>query len=243
METTSGGFVAIPKFILQNSSLTSDAIVLYANLLHFDRGGSRGCFAKRETLSRFSNLSLHKIRNAIKVLEDNGVISVVRRRNSLTDVIKITPDCRAQIKEAKSRKPAHRQPVSKPCTPQEVKEFNLSSLKANKTKQENKACPTANSERVKKPQPNRVESTQEEPLESIPNPIHQRATDELLGTIQGHIQPRSYEVWLKDIWVENETDTEVTLKTPKGFYVANYIKDNYLSKIESITGKQVRVLE
>ena len=147
------------------------------------------------------------------------------------------------LKEAKSRKPAHRQPVSKPCTPQEVKEFNLSSLKANKTKQENKTCPTANSERVQKPQPNRVESTQEEPLESIPNPIHQRATDELLGTIQGHIQPRSYEVWLKDIWVENETDTEVTLKTPKGFYVANYIKDNYLSKIESITGKQVRVLE
>ena len=115
------GFVALPKFILQNSSLTPDSIVLYANLLHFDRGGGRGCFCKRETLSRFSNLSLHKIRNAIKVLEDNGVISVVRRRNSLTDVIKITPDSRPPIKESRR---SIRKPVSKPRNTQEVKEVN-----------------------------------------------------------------------------------------------------------------------
>ena len=240
MDTTGSGFVVLPKFLLQNPSLTPDSIVLYANLLHFDRGGGRGCFCKRETLSRFSNLSLHKIRNAIKVLEDNGVISVVRRRNSLTDVIKITPDSRPPIKDSKS---SRRKPVSKSCTSQEVKEVNTSTRRDNNTIQRNNTCPTDSPEGVQTNPKQGVESTQERTLESVPNPIHQRATDELLGTIQGHIQPRSYEVWLKDIWVENETDTEVTLKTPKGFYVANYIKDNYLSKIESITGKQVRVLE
>ncbi len=55
----SNGFVALPKFILQNPKLTPDSIVLYCQLLHFDRHGSKhGCIDRRETLSRFSNLSL-----------------------------------------------------------------------------------------------------------------------------------------------------------------------------------------
>ena len=98
----SNGFVALPKLILQNPNLTPDSIVLYCHLLHFDRNGSKhGCIAKRSTLERFSNLSLHRIRKSISNLEDEGIISVVRRRNGLSDRIRINPDCRPKINEPK----------------------------------------------------------------------------------------------------------------------------------------------
>ena len=236
MDTTGSGFVVLPKFLLQNPSLTPDSIVLYANLLHFDRGGGRGCFCKRETLSRFSNLSLHKIRNAIKVLEDNGVISVVRRRNSLTDVIKITPDSRTPIKESRR---SIRKPVSKPRNTQEVKEVNTSTRRDNNIVQRNNTCPT--DEGVQTNPQQGVESTREGTTVPEPNPIHQRSTEEFLGTLQPQIEPRTYSVWFKDTWIETETETEVTLRTSKGLYVANYLKENYLTKIETITGKRVTI--
>jgi len=238
MDTTSGGFVVLPKFILQNSSLTPDSIVLYANLLHFDRGGGRGCFCKRSTLSKFSHMSLHKIRNAIKVLEDNGIISVVRRRNSLTDVIKITPDCRPPIKDSKSI----RTPVSKSRNTQEVKEFNTSTRRDNNTIQRNNTCSTDTSKEVQTNHEQRVESTPVGTTAPEPNPIYQRATEEFLGTLQPQIEPRTYAVWFKDTWIETATETEVTLKTAKGLYVAKYLKDNYLSQIETITGKAVTII-
>lgn len=241
MDTTSSGFVVLPKFILQNSSLTPDSIVLYANLLHFDRNGGRGCFCKRSTLSKFSHMSLHKIRNAIKVLEDNGIISVVRRRNSLTDVIKITPDCRPPIKESKSTKSTRSKPVSKSFDTQGVKEVDTSTRRDNNTVQTNNTCSTDTSEEVQTNHEQGVESTPEGTTAPEPNPIHQRSTEEFLGTLQPQIEPRTYAVWFKDTWIETETETEVTLKTAKGLYVAKYLKDNYLSQIETITGKQVTI--
>lgn len=202
MSNPSNGFVALPKFILQHPDLTPEAIVLYANLCHFDRGSGRGCFAKRETLSRFTNMSLHKIRNAIKVLEDNGIISVVRRRNSLTDVIKITPDCRPPTKEAqteqkRARKSTTRQPVSKSRNTQEIKDFNTSSLRDNNIIQSNNTCPTdcpeeatttatatskdyswqAFVEQVKTPRTG-VEPKPAGTIGPEPNPIYQRAPEE-----------------------------------------------------------------
>ena len=98
----SNGFVALPKLILQNPNLTPDSIILYCHLLHFDRNGSnQGCIARRSTLSRFSNLSLHRIRKGISNLEDEGIITVVRRRNGLSDRIRINPDCRPQLNQRK----------------------------------------------------------------------------------------------------------------------------------------------
>lgn len=261
MSNSHDGFVILPKFILQNKDLTPESIILYANLLHFCRQGGRGCFAKRSTISKFSNMSLHKLRNAIKVLEDNGIISVCRRRNSLTDVIKITPDCRPPIKEA--RRPA-RQAISKPRTTQEIKVFDTFSLRDNNNTQENNICPTTTTTEVvttpKKavPTPNSsknshlsrrnqkthktsdISASNDTPA-PLPNPIHQRATAELLGHLKTQIRPKSYEVWFGNSWIEHETVNEVHFRSGKGIYVADWIKDNYIGKLERITGKQVRV--
>ena len=246
MSTTDGGFVALPKFILQNPSLTPEAIVVYCQLLHFDRGSGRGCFAKRETISKFSNLSLHKVRNAIKVLEDNGIIEVVRRRNSLTDVIRITPDCRPPIKEAKQVKTHSSRTSTKAVSitrnTQEIKPFNVSTNRDNKTIQTNYNLSPNTPKGVKTNHENRVKTEHEDTIEPKPNPIHEQATNELLEKLKPLIRQRSYDVWFADIWIEKDTEKEVTLRTAKGLYMADYIKDNYLSKLETISGKRVRVI-
>jgi len=260
MSASHTGFVVLPKFILQNPDLTPESIILYANLLHFDRKGGRGCFAKRATIAKFSNMSLHKVRNAIKVLEDNGIISVCRRRNSLTDVIKITPDCRPPVKEAS--RPA-RKAISNPCTTQEIKEFDVSTIRDNKNTQRNDICLTKTTEvgtttdnsvlipnssknshlssNIQKTQKTGDISASNDTPAPIPNPIHQRATEELLGHLKTQIRPKSMDTWFGNSWIEHETATEVHFRTGKGIYVADWLKDNYLGKLESITGKQVRV--
>lgn len=256
------GFVALPKFILQHPDLTPEAIVLYSNLLHFDRGGGRGCFAKRETISKFSNMSLHKVRNAIKVLEANGIISVVRRRNSLTDVIRINPDCRPQIKEARQRArksvSARPKPISTSRNTQEIKDFDTSSIKSNKITQVNNTLPTDTLQRVKNNHETTGKQSQETTIPPNPNPIHVDSTEEhirpqsylkhqvstetILGQLKEKLRPQSYQTWFKDVFVANETDNQVEIFTPKGLSVANLIKDNYISTLETITHKQVSVI-
>lgn len=95
MHGENDGFVILPKFILHNTNLNADAVRLYANLLHYDRGKGRlGCIARRTTLATICGFSVHRVRRAVGMLESEGIISVTRRRNSLTDRIRITPDCR-----------------------------------------------------------------------------------------------------------------------------------------------------
>ena len=110
------GFVMLPKLILNNTSLNPDAIILYAHLLHFDRGkGKLGCIAKRTTLANICGFSIHRVRRAVEMLEDQGIISVTRRRNSLTDKIRITPDCRPPTKS--TTKPKDTTDLSTPKVP------------------------------------------------------------------------------------------------------------------------------
>ena len=256
MSENQSGFVALPHFILQNPDLTPESIILYANLLHFDRKGGRGCFAKRSTISKFSNMSLHKLRNAIKVLEDNGIITVCRRRNHLTDVIKITPDCRPPIKEA-ARRPARSSarssnvsdlqtsltahspaPARKPSSSDirdchnAVSNSLISSSSKDITQEEtNKICNTTAPEGVGQ------QATAPEP-----NPQYQQATDELLGHLKTKLGPRSLDAWFTDSWIEKATDTEVIFRTGKGRYVADWLSNNYLGHIRDFTGKAVTVI-
>ena len=251
MDTSSSGFVAIPKFILQNPDLTPESIILYANLLHFDRGkDSKGCYARRSTISKFSNLSLHKVRNGIKVLEEHGIITVIRRRNSLTDIIKITPDCRPPIKEVpirapKSRKPAqHTKPLSKSRNTYEIKEFNTYLIEKNKTVQTNDICSTRTTEVVTnthKPHKNTSFAEQGTTIEPQPNKLHQHATEVLLSQLKPLIRQKSFEVWFSNCWIENQTEHSVHFRSGKGIYVADWIKQNYIGQLKRLTGKQVTV--
>ena len=240
------GFVAIPKHILQNTSLNPESIVLYAHLLHYDRGPKGlGCIAKRSTLSKMSGLSLHKLRKAILNLEENGIVSVIRRRNSLTDKIRINPDCRPKLSTPRrsGSSSAGTRPKLEPLN--ETKKINSSTIKSNKTKQVNKISSQNGSNSV-----NEKEIT-EKPTEIIPkttlqstrvlepNPILQSRTKAVKNDLRGSIREASYQQYFKDISVTYEDNNTLTLHTPKGNLYKEFITNRFYDDLKRIVGKEI----
>lgn len=242
----SNGFVALPKLILQNPNLTPDSIVLYCHLLHFDRNGSKqGCIAKRSTLERFSNLSLHRIRKSISNLEDEGIISVVRRRNGLSDRIRINPDCRPKINEPKKVQ-APKKHLStpragadlsgtdelKPLNTREIKDFNVSTIKNKKITQvkEIEAIGT-----------NQLELDVEE-MKGPTDYYLRRSSMERRRQIKKSIRPQPFNEWFSNSWVVHEDLERIKLAIPANDYTADFVNQNYANKLHQITGKSVEIV-
>jgi hypothetical protein len=81
------GFTQIPNAIMLNEKISANAKITYATLLFFDRG--RGCWAKKEFLSKRIGLSKHLLRNALIELVDNQLINITKRHHGLTDIIRV----------------------------------------------------------------------------------------------------------------------------------------------------------
>lgn len=231
------GFVMLPKFILQNTALTPCSIVLYANLLHFDRKNGNGCYCKKETLARFCNMSLFQVRASLKILEAEGIISILKRYNGLTDVIKINPDCRPQQKSKRVKQSSQSLGLRNP---------SASSIIKNNTTQVNNIRRTETPEGVVKQQPKKdtIEgiSPAQPPTTITPNLKYAPLTKTILDQIRPQIRPQSFSTWFADVFVEKETDTEVEIFTPGGVQVAGWLKEHYLSLLEGVAGKQVKIL-
>ena len=235
------GFVIIPKFILRNPSLTPCSIITYLHLLHYDRDNGNGCYCRKETLSKLCNISLFQVRQALKLLEKEGIISIHRRYNGLTDVIRINPDCRQPSKRAPAgatRKPRSRVSVS--SQPLDVKKLPAP-IKKNKTITNNTIGETRATE-VEKTQKNKGKQEHQPPTSLTPNRKHAPLTKTILDAIQPRIRPQSFTTWFADIFVENETDSHLEIVTPGGIQVAGWINEHYLTLLEDVAGKQVRLL-
>ena len=243
------GFVAIPKHILQNSELTPESIVLYAHLLHIDRGPKGlGCIAKRSTLSKMSGLSLHKLRNAILNLEENGIVSVIRRRNSLTDRIRINPDCRPKLSTSRKSGSSSPKTQSKSLNTQEVKKVNPSTIKPNNTTQVNEIGSQNNSNVIteEKITDKPTEIVSKENVESTrvynPTPILLLRTEVVREELKRSIREASYEEYFKDISVFSECNRILTLYTPKGSVYRDFITNKFCNDLNKIFDKHVRVI-
>ena len=243
------GFVAIPKHILQNSELTPEGIVLYAHLLHFDRGPKGlGCIAKRSTLSKMSGLTLHKLRKAILNLEENGIVSVIRRRNSLTDRIRINPDCRPKLSTPKKSGSSSTEAKSKSRTTYETKKLNPSTIKTNKTTQVNEIGSQNNPNVIteEKITDKHTEIVSKENVESTrvynPTPILLLRTEVVREELKRSIREASYEEYFKDISVFSECNRILTLYTPKGSLYRDFITNKFCNDLNTIFDKHVRVI-
>lgn len=243
------GFVIIPKHILQNSNLTPESIVLYAHLLHFDRGAkSKGCFCKRLTLSKVSGLSLHKLRKAISNLEENAIITVVRRRNSLTDIIRINPDCRHKLSTSSKSGSSCSSTKSRTSNTQEIKNFNPSSYKENKNTQVNKISrqDASNSVVVEELTENPTEITPKTGRQSTqvlkPYPILQPRTEVVRTQIRGVLRETTYLQYFSDISVVKEDNDCLTLHTPKGNLYKDFISNRFYDDLKEIVGKEICIV-
>lgn len=255
------GFVMLPKFILNYINLNFDAIVLYMNLLHYDRGkGKLGCIAKRTILANICGFSIHRVRRAVKLLEDEGIISVIRRRNSLTDRIRITLDCRPFIKS--TTRPKSTTDLSTPTASNsnrrkkrlreslplnDLPNIKCSTLKINNTEQENNIGPnpinylisTAETKTTLKSPP--ISYCQPSPT-LFSNPKHLQDTERLKSRIRSQIRDASYNYYFSNISVVAETDESVCLAIPQGDFTAKFIQDHYSIKISAILGKDVKII-
>ena len=240
------GFVAVPKHILYNSDITPEGTIVYMHLLHFDRGPKGlGCIAKRSTLSKISGLSHHKLRKAILNLEDNGIISVIRRRNSLTDRIRINPDCRPKLSTSSrsGSSSSKARPKLEPLN--ETKKINHSTIKSNKTKQVNKISSHNNSnslvveEKVTETPKISPKTASQRPNDFKPNPKHIEATESLLRLLEDALRPQSYLYWFKDkIEVSYTNNKSVNIKCNNHAHT-DWIKFHYSDLISQLTNKEV----
>jgi hypothetical protein len=241
----SNGFVALPKLILQNPNLTPDSIILYCHLLHFDRNGSKqGCIAKRSTLERFSNLSLHRIRKSISNLEDEGIISVVRRRNGLSDRIRINKDCRPKINEPKKVQAPKKhlstpQPAADLPGPGElkpsnsrVKDFNSSLLKNNKTIQVISKIDSIGTDL----------NGLDEQMKGPTDYYLRRCSLEKRRFIKESIRPQAYNQYFANSWVIEEDLERIKLAIPADDYTADFVDKQFSNQIKDITGKDIEIV-
>jgi hypothetical protein len=247
--SSTNGFVAIPKHILLNTSLNPDSIVLYAHLLFFDRGSKGlGCIAKRATLSRVSGLSLHKLRKAILNLEENGIVSVIRRRNSLTDKIRINPDCRPNLSTASRSKTSPAKVKPKTRITYGSEKVNSSTIKNNNTRQVNKISDVESANSVSETgiteKPTEIVSKTGRQSTRVLEPlsIHQPRTDDVRNEIRGGIREAAYKQYFADMSVVNEDNECLTLQTPKGKLYKEFILNTFYDDMRKILGKEVKLI-
>ena len=107
--TSNPGFVLILNEVILDPTLSAEAKATFGVLTHFDRG--RGCFCKKETLARFTKLSLFRLRKALRELKDRGRITIQSRKMGMTDLIRIVSKVHVRgVEEPLIEEPTWEQP-------------------------------------------------------------------------------------------------------------------------------------
>lgn len=205
------GFTKCPNDILFSRKLTPNAKLLYTSLNFWDRGHGRGCFASKATISSMVGLSLFQVRNALRELAEELLITIEKRGQGKTDVIFLT-----SRPEVSSTLPSI-------IEEEEVKEEEL----PNKPLEKVKTTETTS--------PHPPQST----LTIRPIPKCLEETTRLLRSIKDAMRPQTYSVWFEDkVCVSYENEKRVELSCVDEFS-KNWIEENYSTLLERVSGKNV----
>lgn len=205
------GFTKCPNDILFSRKLTPNAKLLYTSLNYWDRGHGRGCFASKATISSMVGLSLFQVRNALRELAEELLITIEKRGQGKTDVIFLTSGC-----EVSSTLPSI-------IEEEEVIEEEL---------------PNKPLEKVKTTQTTLPHQPQSTPT-IRPIPKYLLETSRLMQLIKDAIRPQSYLFWFEDkVCVSYEDEKRVELSCVDNF-TKDWLKENYTSLVEKVCGKKV----
>ena len=209
------GFTKCPNDILFSRKLTPNAKLLYTSLNYWDRGHGRGCFASKETISSMVGLSLFQVRNALRELTEELLITIEKRGQGKTDVIFLTS--RLKVSSTLPSIIVEEDVNEEELDPKTIEDV----VESKKNTEKTAIC------------------SQGAPNDIKPLPIHQESTERLHTHLKGAIRPQSYSSWFERktaVSYEDKTTMTIRCKTP---FVAEWIKSYYTNLIESITGKQV----
>ena len=209
------GFTKCPNDILFSRKLTPNAKLLYTSLNYWDRSHGRGCFASKATISSMVGLSLFQVRNALRELAEELLITIEKRGQGKTDVIFLTsrPEVSSTLPSIIEEEDVNEEELG-PKTTEDVVESEKDIEKM-------------------------AVSSQEAPTDIKPLPIPQESTERLHDHLKEAIRPQSYSSWFERktaVSYEDKTSMTIRCKTP---FVADLIESYYTNLIESITGKQV----
>ena len=233
------GFSKIDNNLLFNNDLSPYSKLTLTMLNYYTRNGKGKCFARKTTLSKMIGISLYKLRKALDELEQLGLIHIDRPGLGNADVIRI-----------KNLKPECLKTPHQPSTiiEEEVKE----------EEEENISTKDVDSITPKEDEPAPDKHLEPDTSKSSPNSGRQQAQTpptkpqhlQTLTTIKT-LKPllrdnsynhfASYNNFFSNISVIDETDDTIYLATPNDEIIANFIQEQYSSKIGKILGKEVKI--
>ena len=82
---SSGGFTQVPNFLLKDPKISANAKVVYSMLLSYAWNNDR-VFPGQERMAKDIGTSQPTIARAVKELEDNGWLEILRRGQGKTNV-------------------------------------------------------------------------------------------------------------------------------------------------------------
>jgi len=240
-----GGIFIMKGFTkIDNKSLFSKELGVYTKLVlmgltYFTRNGTGKCFCRKSTMASYLNLSLYQVRCGLVELEEKGLINIKRVRQGNPDIITLND---LTIKNENPSSSFH-------YIEEEVKEEEENNLS---TKNVDSITP-------KEDEPALDKHLEPETPKISPNSGHQQAQTpptkpkhlHTLKTITTKIKPLlrdnsynhfiSYNNLFSNISVIDETNDTISLATPNDEIIANFIQEQYSSKLGKILGKDVKI--
>lgn len=233
-------FVQLPSEILLDPDITALDLRIYAICLDFGRKSRGFTQIGHQHLGRLVGKHPATIAISIKRLTELGYIKVERIGLNRNDRIRCQKTVQRETRTLCTDK------IKKPTQPQ------VPHLVDKSTKEKYKEPPEILTPTEPKPTPYEPPQASSDPHQqakpSKDISIHSgtsaciKTTEIILNQLRDDLAPRSFTTWFKDISVENETDNQIEILTPKGLYVADFIKSNYLAKLMDITGKDVVIV-
>jgi len=208
-----------------NNDLDAISKIVFGALSYYDRG--RGCWASRETLSKMIGCSLYQLRKALIELEDKGFILINRRHRCLTDKISVVKPVDDRDEEVSSTD-------NKVGKKNKLKEIELDI----DTDVVNVDTDTTTSDNDRDVPVSPVEST----TADIPDTILQELTKRVRDDLRQNLRASAFSKYFHDISVIDEDDASMTLITPAGQVIAEFIQNVFLDRLQDIWGKKVCVI-
>ena len=218
-------FVMNPKDILFHQGLSPYSKLVYEIVLHFDRGN--GCFPRRTKMSQMLGLSLYHIRKGLQELEDRGLITNQRRGQGKTNLIHIVHKEDEVVEE-----------VGETISHSEMKSFDDSPIYSNKETSEGDlddidSLLSSNELEWEEDETPQVEDEtphieEETTLRGIKHRVYSGG-----GCIERNL--------CEDGVVIESDSTQITIGISSPLWKI-HLEDNYIPLLESVFGKEVKIV-
>lgn len=209
------GFTKVYNNQLFSTHLSPISKLVLIGLSYFDRTG-RGCWCKRETLSKYLNISLYQLRKSLLELETEELITITKRHNGLTDIIKVNqePSVKTSPHRVKKTTTPYINIIEEDCIEEDL-DVSTDTEKG-------------------------LEETTETSIDGVEEEISEEETQPIYNTIKENINSKSYAVWFDELRIKKLTENDIVFSS-KSNLVVDWLSKHYISRLETLLSKKVSI--